>query len=108
MRFKLGVILACAAFLFPTIIRAQVPVGRWEIVHTSGDNLAQTALYPGGFSTFLTASGTGYTYGTFANSICVIDDEAFNVVPTWVGLGGNGYQITITVDNLGAAPNVSF
>jgi len=83
-------------------------VGRWEIVHTSGDSSAQTALYPGGFSTFLLSGGTGYTYGTFANSICVIDDEAFNVVPTWMGLGGNNYQITITVDNLAAAPNFSF
>jgi hypothetical protein len=108
MRFKLGTVFLCAAFLFPPIIRAQVPIGRWEIVHTSGDSFAQTALYPGGFSTFLTSGGTGYTYGTFANSICVIDDDAYNVVPSWMGLGGGNYQITITVDNLGAAPNFSF
>jgi hypothetical protein len=83
-------------------------VGRWEIVHTAGDNAAQTALYPGSFSTFLTTGGTGYTYGTFTNSICVIDAENFNVVPTWVALGGNDYQITITVNNLGLGPNFSF
>jgi hypothetical protein len=79
-----------------------------EIVHMSGDSSAQTALYPGGFSTFLRADGTADTYGTSANSICVIDAESFNVVPTWVGLGGNNFQITIAVDNLGAAPNFSF
>ena len=83
-------------------------VGRWEIVHTSGDSSAQTALYPGGFSTFLNADGTGYTYGTVPNSICVIDAENFNVVPTWVSLGGSSYQITITVNNLGLGPNFSF
>ena len=85
MTFKLGIVFLWAAFLFPPMIRAQVPTGRWEIVHTSGDNSDQTALYPGGFSTFLLSGGTGYTYGTFANSICVIDDEGYNVVPSWVG-----------------------
>jgi hypothetical protein len=90
-----------------TIAESDPAVGRWEIVHTSGDSAAQTTLFPGGFSTFLLPGGTGYTYGTFANSICVISDETFNVVPTWVGLGGNNIQITITVDNLGAAPNFS-
>lgn len=108
MKFMLGIVLLIAVFLFPTIIRADVPVGRWEIVHTSGDNSGQTALYPGGFSTFLRADGTGYTFGTFAGSICVIDAEPFNVVPTWVALGGNDFQITITVDNLGLGPNFSF
>jgi hypothetical protein len=100
--------LACAAFLFPAIIQAQVPTGRWEIVHMTGDSSAQTALYPGGFSTFLTTGGTGSAYGTFANSICVADDAGFNVVPTWTNVAGSVYQITITVDNLGAAPNFSF
>jgi hypothetical protein len=108
MRFKLGMVLASAAFLLPAIVQAQVPTGRWEIVHTSGDNAVQTALYPGGFSTFLTSGGTGSAYGTFANSICVAEDYGFNVVPTWTDLGGGSYQITITVDNLGAAPNFSF
>ncbi len=110
MKFKFGVVLLLAAFLFPAIIRAQVPVpvGRWEIVHTSGDNSAQTDLYPGAFSTFLRADGTGYTYGTFTDSICVIDTATFNVVPTWIAQGGNSYQITITVDNLGLGPNFSF
>jgi hypothetical protein len=102
VKSKLGIALLIAAFLFPTVIRAQaVPVGRWEIVHTSGDSDDQLALYPGSFSTFLSADGIGYTYGTFTNSICVIDAERFNVVPTWVSLGGNNYEITITVDNLG-------
>jgi hypothetical protein len=88
-----------------TVTESNPVAGRWEIVHTSGDSPAQTALFPGGFSTFLLPGGTGYTFGTFANSICVIDDEAFNVVPTWVGW--NDVQITITVDNLGAAPDFS-
>src|SRR6266851_1403291 len=110
MKFKFGVVLLLAAFLFPAIIRAQVPVpvGRWEIVHTSGDNSAQTDLYPGAFSTFLRADGTGYTYGTFTDSICVIDTATFNVVPTWIAQGGNSYQITITVNNLGLGPDFSF
>jgi hypothetical protein len=108
MKFKLSMLVLITGFLFPTIIRAQVPVGRWEIVHTTGDNAAQTALYPGGFSTFLRADGTGYTYGTFTNSICVIDAQTNNVVPTWVSLGGNNYQLTITVNNLGLGPNFSF
>jgi hypothetical protein len=108
MKLKLGMVLLITGFLFPTIIRAQVPVGRWEIVHTSGDNSAQTALYPGGFSTFLRADGTGYTYGTFTNSICVIDAENYNVVPTWVALGGNVFQFNITVDNLQLGPNFVF
>jgi hypothetical protein len=89
------------------ITAAASGVGRWEIVHTSGDNPAQTALYPGGFSTFLRADGTGNTYGTFAGSICVIDAGNSNVVPTWVALGGNNFQITITVDN-GLGPNLSY
>src|SRR6266481_1465197 len=110
MKFKFGVVLLLAAFLFPAIIRAQVPVpvGRWEIVHTSGDNSAQTDLYPGSFSTFLRADGTAYTYGTFTNSICVIDAENYNVVPTWTTTGGLIYVITITVNNLGLGPNFSF
>src|SRR5260370_3215302 len=108
MKFKFGVVLLLAAFLFPAIIRAQVPVGRWEIVHTSGDNSAQTALYPGAFSTFLRADGTGDSYGTFTSSLCVIDTETFNVVPTWVAGVGNSFQITITVNNLGLGPDFSF
>jgi hypothetical protein len=91
-----------------TITESDPAVGRWEIVHTSGDSSAQTVLYPGGFSTFLNADGTGYTYGSVANSICVIDVESFNVVPTWISLGGSNYQITITVNNLGLGPNFSF
>ncbi len=104
MIFKLGAVLVCAAFLLPTITQAQVPVGRWEIVHTSGDSSAQTAMYPGGFSTFLTADFKGDTYGTAANSLCVIDENSSNVIPSWVGLGGNSFQITIEVDNQGVAP----
>jgi hypothetical protein len=79
--------------------------GRWEIVHTSGDNAAQTALYPGGFSTFLTDDGSGYTYGTFSNSLCVIDSESYNLVPSWSVSAGNAFQITVTVNNLGFGPN---
>jgi hypothetical protein len=90
------------------ITESDPAVGRWEIVHASGDSSAQTVLYPGGFSTFLNADGTGYTYGTVANSICVIDVQNFNVVPTWVSLGGSNYQITVTVNNLGLGPNFSF
>ena len=90
------------------ITAAASGVGRWEIVHTTKDSDAQMALYPGGFSTFLTADGTGNTYGTFTSSLCVIDAESFNIVPTWVALGGNKFQITITVDNLGQGQNFSF
>src|SRR6266404_2351825 len=108
MKFKLGMVLLISVFLFPAIIRAQVPVGRWEIVHTSGDNSAQTDLYPGSFSTFLKTGGTGYTYGTFTNSICVIDAENYNVVPTWTRTGGLIYVIRITVNNLGLGPDFSF
>jgi hypothetical protein len=108
MKFAIGIVMLITTALFPAISCAQVPVGRWEIVHTSGDNSAQTAMYPGGFSTFLRAGGTGYTYGTFSSSICVLDSESYNIVPTWTSLGANTFQITITVDNLGLGPNVSF
>jgi len=108
MKLTCKFVLLLTAFVFPSIIGAQVPVGRWEIVHLTGDNSSQTALYPGSFSTFLKAGGTGYTYGTFTNSICVLAVETSNIVPTWVSLGGNTYQITITVDNLGLGPNLSF
>lgn len=108
MKFTLKFVLLAIGFVFPSIIRAQVPVGRWEIVHLAGDNSSQTDLYPGGFSTFLKADGTAYTYGTFSNSICVLAAETYNIVPTWISLGGNSYQITITVDNLGLGSNVSF
>ncbi len=110
MKFAIGIAMLVTTLLFPATSRAQVPVGRWEIVHTSGDNSAQTDMYPGSFSTFLRADGTGYTYGTFSSSICVLDAQTFNIVPTWTSLGGGGnaFQITITVDNLGLAPNVSF
>jgi len=110
MKFAIGMAMLTAMFLVPQISYAQVPVGRWEIVHTSGDNSAQTALYPGSFSTFLLADGTGYTYGSFSSSICVVDAQTFNIVPTWALLPGftNVFTITITVDNLGLGPNVSF
>ncbi|MCU1318251.1 MAG: hypothetical protein JWN63_3573 [Candidatus Acidoferrum typicum] len=90
------------------ITAAASGVGRWEIVHTTKNSDAQKAMYPGGFSTFLTADGTGNTYGTFTSSLCVIDAESFNIVPTWVALGGNMFQITITVDNLGQGQNFAF
>jgi hypothetical protein len=90
------------------ITAAASGVGRWEIVHTSGDNLAQAAAYPGGFSTFLTGDLGGNTLGTFTDSLCVVDAENSNIVPSWVALGGNIFQITIAVDNLGRGPNFSF
>lgn len=110
MKFAIGMAMLITMYLVPQISYAQVPVGRWEIVHTSGDNSAQTALYPGSFSTFLRADGTGYTYGSFSSSICVLDVLTFNIVPTWALLPGftNVFTITITVDNLGLGPNVSF
>jgi len=108
MKFRIGVVSLIITFLLSAISYAQVPVGRWEIVHTSGDSSSQTNLYPVGFSTFLRADGTGYTYGTFSSSICVLDAETNNIVPTWTSPGGNIFQITVTVDNLGLGPNVSF
>jgi hypothetical protein len=101
-------LLALISF-YPTSTRATdpVPVGRWEIVHISGDNTAQTASGPGNFSTFLRPDGTGYTYGTFSDSsLCVLDSETFNQVPSWIDLGGNNFQITIAVNGLGQ--NFSF
>ena len=79
--------------------------GRWEIVDTSLDSAAQTDRYPGSYSTFLKRDGTGYTYGSFSDSICVVDVQHTNIVPSWVALGGNDYAITMTVDNLGLGPN---
>jgi hypothetical protein len=113
MNFKPGIIglLALISF-YPTSTRATdpVPIGRWEIVHTSGDNAAQTAYGPGNFSTFLRPDGTGYTYGTFSDSsLCVLDSETFNQVPSWIQLvEANTFQITIAVNNLGLGPNFSF
>ena len=110
MKFAIGTAMLTMMFLVPQISDAQVPVGRWEIVHTSGDNSAQTALYPGSFSVFLLAGGTGYTYGSFSSSLCVVDAQTFNIVPTWALLPGftDVFTITITVDNLGLGPNVTF
>jgi hypothetical protein len=96
------------AVTLDTNVFTAAPVGRWEIVHTSGENSAQLALYPGGFSTFLSDDGTGYTYGTFTTSICVIDAETFNIVPTWTSSDGIHFVITITVNNLGLGPDFSF
>lgn len=111
MVLKLGVVLLLAVLLLPAITQAQVPAGRWEIVHTSGDNSAQTDLYPGGFSVYLNANGTANVPATFANSICVINADGNNVVPTWSGPGSAGntsVTITVTVDNMGLGPNATF
>jgi hypothetical protein len=110
MNFKAGIIgLLVLISFYPTAARAtDPPVGRWEIVHITGDSTAQTNYYPGSFSTFLRPDGTGYTYGTFSDSMCVLDVENNNLVPSWTALGGNTFQITIAVDNLGLGPNVSF
>lgn len=107
---RLGLIPLLALLAFPaqTEDTCPTPVGRWEIVHTSGDNTAQTSVFPGGFSVYLDADGTGYTYGTFAQSFCVVDAETNNVVPTWTALGDNRFQITIAINNLGQGPNLSF
>jgi len=110
MKFAIGTAMLTMMFLVPQISYAQVPVGRWEIVHTSGDSLAQTALYPGSFSVFLRADHSGYTYGSFSSSLCVINAQTFNIVPTWAVLPGftDVFTITITVDNLGLGPNPVF
>jgi hypothetical protein len=111
MKFKAEIIgLLVLISFYPTAARATDPklVGRWEIVHISGDSSAQTNYYPGSFSTFLRPDGTGYTYGTFSDSMCVLDVENNNLVPSWTALGGNSFQITIAVNNLGQGPNVSF
>jgi hypothetical protein len=108
MKLKLQVVLLFTLSVLPRAAGAQVPTGRWEIVHTSGDNSSQTSLFPGGFSTYLYSDGTGDTLGTASNSICVIDGNDSNVVPSWVSLGLGSYQITITVNNLGLGPNFSF
>ena len=38
----------------------------------------------------------------------MVDRENFNIVPTWVSLGGNNLKITIAVNNLGLGPDFSF
>ena len=111
MKFKAGIIgLLVLISFYPTAARATdpIPVGRWEIVHITGDSSAQTNYYPGSFSTFLRPDGTGYTYGTFSDSLCVLDVENNNLVPSWTTLDGNTFQITIAVNNLGLGPNFSF
>jgi hypothetical protein len=108
MKLKAGVMLLLAISLLPALAQAQTPIGRWEIVHTSGDNTAQTDQYPGGFSTYLETGGTGDTASTYASSICVLNQNGSNVVPSWQNMGGNTYQITIAVNNLGEGPNFSF
>jgi hypothetical protein len=43
-------------------------------------------------------------------ALSVLDAQTFNIVPTWALLPGftNVFTITLTVDNLGLGPNVSF
>jgi hypothetical protein len=108
MKLNLRAIVLLAVSAVPSLAAAQVPAGRWEIVHTSGDSSAQTAMFPGGFSVYLYSNGTANTSATDSNSLCVIDETGSNVVPTWVSLGGNEYQITIVVNNMGMGPDVSF
>lgn len=56
---------------------------------------------------YLSPDGSAYVYGTFADSLCVVDAETFNVVSSW--RIDNGFiQITIKIDNLGLGPNFSF
>lgn len=105
---KFAISLLLVPFWFPVMTRAQGTLtGRWEIVHTDGDSPAQLG-FPGSFSVFLKDDGSGYTYGSFTSSACVIDVETFNIIPTWVSLGEDQFQITIAVNNLGLGPNFSF
>lgn len=109
MLSKLVVVPLLALLAFPALTEdtPPAPVGRWEIVNTRGDNSAQLAVDPGGFRVYLNSDGSAYVYGTFADSMCVVDAETFNVVPSW--RIDNGFiQITIKIDNLGLGPNFSF
>lgn len=108
MKVSFGLVLLGILSSLPVVAQAQVPAGRWEIVHITGDSSAQTNLYPGGFSAYLYADGTANTSATYSNSICVINGNSSNVVPSWTSLGGNDFQFTFTVDNLGLGPNASF
>jgi hypothetical protein len=109
MKMKLATFTVLVLLWFTNVSRAQTSpmVGRWEIVPLSGDSAAQDG-FPGSFSVFLNADGTGYTYGSITSSACVVDAESSNIVPTWIALGGNQFQITISVNNLGQGPNFSF
>jgi len=109
MKMKLAAFVVLAFLSVPGMIRAQSSpvVGRWEIVHLSGDNSAQDG-FPGSFSVFLNADGSGYNYGSVTSSACALDPEHDTIVPTWVALSGNQFQITISVNNLAQGPNFSF
>lgn len=106
---RLALVSLCALLLLTMQMLADTPapVGRWEIVNTSGDNSTQLAVDPGGFSVYLNADGSAYVFGTFADSLCVVDAETYNVVPSW-RIDGDKIQITIAVDNLGLGPDMSF
>jgi hypothetical protein len=109
MKMKLAVFVLLAFLCFPGLIQAQSSpmIGRWEIVHLTGDTSAQEG-FPGSFSVYLNADGTGYNYGAVTSSACALDPERNTIVPTWVALGGNQFQITIAVNNSGEGPNFSF
>jgi len=109
MKMKLATFAMLALLCFPGLIRAQSSpmVGRWEIVHLSGDNSAQDG-FPGSFSVFLNADGSAYNYGSVTSSACVPDLSRDTITTTWVALGGNQFQITVSVDNAGQGPNFSF
>jgi hypothetical protein len=106
MKLKVAGFTLLVLLSFPSLIRAESSpmVGRWEIVHLSGDSSAQDG-FPGSFSVYLNADGT---YGSVTSSACALDTEHDNIVPTWVALGGNQFKITISVNNLGQGPNFSF
>lgn len=111
MGLKLWVLLLGAAFLYPAVTRA-FPAdisGRWEIVHTSGDNASQSAFYPGGFSVFLSSGGSSVPSVTLSNSMCVVDGTTATITPTWTIDSLTGIAvITVAVDNHGLGQNVTF
>jgi len=106
VKLTFGLIVLLVVSAIPATVLAQVPAGRWEIVHMTGDSSAQTNFFPGGFSTYLYSDGSGDGTDTASNSICIM--SSYNVTPSWISLGGNSYQITFAVDNEGLGPNVTF
>lgn len=109
MKMKLAVFVVLVFLGFPRSMRAESSpmVGRWEIVHLSGDSSAQDG-FPGSFSVYLNADGTGYNYASLTSSACALDPANNTITANWVALGGNQFQITISVNNSGEGPNFSF
>lgn len=108
MTLRLSFALFLALFLISCQNSVPLPVGRWEIVNTSGDNSSQAQFGPGQFSVFLMAKGVSNVGATSTNSNCVPNFSGNNVVPAWKPLGGSRYQVSITINNNGQAPNLTF